>query len=63
MKSDRSRTGDPDVRLLELLVCPQCQGALEHDEKAAVLGCGKCRLRYPIKDGIPIMLPEEAQPY
>lgn len=48
-----------DQKLLDILVCPVSKGALEQvgDE----LICHKSKLAYPIKDGIPIMLPEEAR--
>ena len=49
-------------QLLEILVCPKCRGGLEHPEREAELVCRACRLRYPIRDGIPIMLVEEAKP-
>ncbi|MEP7346180.1 MAG: Trm112 family protein [Gemmatimonadaceae bacterium] len=49
-------------QLLALLVCPRCKGTLEHLEFDAVLVCHACRLRYPIKDDIPIMLIDEATP-
>ena len=49
-------------QLLEILVCPKCRGALEHREHDAVLRCGTCRLDYPVRDGIPIMLIDEAKP-
>ena len=52
----------PDERLLEILVCPQCKGELEHRTVEAELVCHTCRLRYPIRDGIPIMLIDEALP-
>lgn len=48
--------------LLEILVCPRCRGALEHREAESSLVCGACGLRYPIRDGIPIMLIDEATP-
>ncbi len=48
--------------LLDLLVCPRCKGALEHRAQESALICHECRLRYPIRDGIPIMLTDEAQP-
>ena len=44
--------------LLSLLVCPECHGALTEASDALV--CDGCRLRYPVRDGIPIMLAEEA---
>ena len=51
-----------DERLLEILVCPKCKGELEYRRDASELVCGVCRLRYPIRDGIPIMLIDEALP-
>lgn len=51
-----------DAQLLEILVCPQCKGDLEYREKEGELVCHKCRLRYEIRDGIPIMLIDEAKP-
>lgn len=49
-------------QLLEILVCPRCKGALEHREAESSLVCPACRLRYAIRDGIPIMLVDEATP-
>lgn len=48
--------------LLEILVCPQCKGALDASQDGAALDCRRCALRYPVRDGIPIMLLDEAQP-
>ena len=50
--------------LLQILVCPKCKGELEHRTAAAVesLVCHACRLVYPVEDGIPIMLIDEAKP-
>jgi len=50
-----------DARLLEILVCPLCKGPLEYRKEAAELVCKACRLAYPIRDGIPIMLEDEAR--
>lgn len=50
-----------DPRLLEILVCPVCKGALEHRKPQAELVCKPCRLAYPIKDDIPVMLEGEAR--
>ncbi len=50
-----------DKKLLEILACPKCKGELIYDKKKERLICKKCRLAYPIKDGIPIMLIEEAE--
>lgn len=49
-------------QLLSLLVCPKCRGELEYREHASALVCHACKLSYAIRDGIPIMLIEEAQP-
>ena len=51
-----------DERLLEILVCPRCKGELDYRKEAGELVCEACRLRYPIRDGIPIMLIDEALP-
>jgi len=48
--------------LLEILVCPKCKGDVYLVEAENVLICDKCRLAYEIRDGIPIMLIEEARP-
>ena len=50
-----------DARLLDILVCPLCKGPLEYDKKAQELICRPDRLAYPIRDGVPVMLPEEAR--
>jgi uncharacterized protein YbaR (Trm112 family) len=51
-----------DPRLLEILVCPQTKGSLVYDRAAQELLSKQARLAYPIRDGVPIMLPEEARP-
>lgn len=48
--------------LLDILVCPQCKGELRYREAEADLTCESCRLRYPVRDDIPIMLVDEASP-
>lgn len=50
-----------DVRLLEILVCPVCKGPLEGRAAAGELICKGCRLAYPVKDDIPVMLEDEAR--
>jgi hypothetical protein len=50
-----------DPRLLEILVCPVTKGPLHYDRQAGELVSTKAGLAYPIRDGIPIMLPEEAR--
>jgi uncharacterized protein YbaR (Trm112 family) len=52
---------DIDPKLLEILVCPVTKGPLEYDRGAAELVSKKAGLAYPIRDGIPIMLPDEAR--
>jgi uncharacterized protein YbaR (Trm112 family) len=50
-----------DPRLLEILVCPLTKGPLEYDRGADELVSRQAGLAYPIRDGIPIMLPDEAR--
>ncbi|WP_269715154.1 Trm112 family protein [Caulobacter sp. NIBR2454] len=50
-----------DPRLLEILVCPVSRGPLDYDRKAAELVSRQAKLAYPIRDGVPIMLAEEAR--
>ena len=47
--------------LLDILVCPKCNGKLDYDVKAEELVCLACSLAYPIKDDIPIMLINKAR--
>lgn len=58
-------SGRLDPELLEILVCPQCKGDLRvqtgPDGAEAALDCLACRLSYPVDDGIPVMLVEEAR--
>lgn len=51
-----------DPKLLEILVCPLTKGPLEYDRARGELISRKAGLAYPIRDGIPIMLPDEARP-
>jgi len=48
--------------LLEILACPKCKGEVELDEKRPALICRRCMLVYEIRDGIPVMLIDEATP-
>lgn len=50
-----------DPKLLEILVCPLTKTTLEYDQAAQELISRAANLAYPIRDGIPIMLPEEAR--
>ena len=53
--------GKVDPKLLEILVCPLTKGRLEYDAGKQELISRAAKLAYPIRDGIPIMLPEEAR--
>ena len=53
--------GSVDPKLREILVCPLTKGPLEYDAAAQELISRSAKLAYPIRDGIPIMLPEEAR--
>ena len=50
-----------DSKLLDILVCPICKGPLVYDKLKQELICKPDRLAYPIKDGIPVMLEDEAR--
>lgn len=50
-----------DARLLEILVCPVCKGPLDYRKTAAELVCKACRLAFPVRDDIPVMLEDEAR--
>jgi hypothetical protein len=56
-----AETSSVDPKLLEILVCPVTKGPLEYDATAQELISHQARLAYPIRDGIPIMLPDEAR--
>lgn len=49
-------------QLLAILVCPKCKGPLDRREHDSTLVCAACRLAYPVRDDIPIMLIDEASP-
>lgn len=49
-----------DPELLEILACPECKAGVELEQERLV--CTACGKRYPIRDGIPVMLVEEAEP-
>jgi uncharacterized protein YbaR (Trm112 family) len=46
--------------LLEILVCPQCKGKVRLRRESQVIVCEHCKLAYPVRDGIPVMLIDEA---
>ena len=61
--TERARAaGTIDPRLLEILVCPLTKTTLEYDAEHQELISRAAKLAYPIRDGIPIMLPDEARP-
>ncbi len=59
-----AETGGPEIdpRLLSLLVCPVTREALSYDRERGELISRKAGLAYPVRNGIPVMLPEEARP-
>jgi len=50
-----------DSKLLDILVCPVCKGPITYKKAELELVCYACRLAYPIRDDIPVMLEEEAR--
>ena len=50
-----------DKSLLDILACPSCKGNLDYDKSQQELSCPQCRLAYPIRDDIPVMLTDEAR--
>jgi len=50
-----------DPKLLQILVCPVCKGPLQYKKAEQELICKPCRLAYPVKDDIPVMLEDEAR--
>lgn len=62
MAEAKRPAGRIDPKLLEILVCPLTKTTLEYDAGRQELVSRAARLAYPIRDGIPIMLPDEARP-
>ncbi len=50
-----------DTKLLDVLACPACKGDVEYDAKQEIITCTECAKKYPVKDGIPVMIIEEAE--
>ncbi|HEX2584467.1 MAG TPA: Trm112 family protein [Steroidobacteraceae bacterium] len=50
-----------DSRLLDILACPVCKSPLKYDKRSEQLICKADRLAFPVRDGIPVMLEEEAK--
>ncbi len=59
--SEEQTQPEIDKKLLEILVCPQTKGALTYDREAGELISKKAGLAFPIRDGVPIMLVDEAR--
>ncbi|MEI7614119.1 MAG: Trm112 family protein [Betaproteobacteria bacterium] len=51
-----------DARLLDILVCPICKANLEYRKAESELVCKPCKLAFPVRDDIPVMLEDEARP-
>ena len=61
MAKEQGKTARLDPKLLEILVCPLTKATLEYDRARQELISRAAGLAYPIRDGIPIMLPDEAR--
>jgi uncharacterized protein YbaR (Trm112 family) len=61
-RSEQAKSAPVDPKLLELLVCPLTKGPLRYDRARQELISEQAGLAYPIRDGIPIMLVDEARP-
>jgi uncharacterized protein YbaR (Trm112 family) len=59
--TEPASSAEVDPRLLEALVCPVAHTPLEYDRAAGELISRAAKLAYPIRDGVPVMLPEEAR--
>lgn len=59
--NESASSGEVDPKLLEILVCPVTRGPLEYDRAAGELISRQAGLAFPIREGVPIMLPEEAR--
>ena len=62
MSASGRAAGKVDPKLLEILVCPVTKTTIEYDAEAQELISRAAKLAYPIRDGITIMLPDEARP-
>jgi uncharacterized protein YbaR (Trm112 family) len=51
-----------DPMLLEVVACPTCHGGLDLSVDRSALVCARCRVSYPIQDGVPVLLTDEARP-
>ncbi len=57
MSNAEDSAGGISDELLQVLACPVCRGALSYTKDRKALYCGKCRQVYPIKEGVPVLLP------
>jgi uncharacterized protein len=62
-KSDSVTPTNLDADLLQILACPKCKGALTYNALSQSLDCMGCKLHYLVKEGIPMLLIGEAQPF
>jgi uncharacterized protein YbaR (Trm112 family) len=51
-----------DENLLEILACPKCKHAIEVNDQETAVICSSCRLSFPVRNGIPVMLLDESRP-
>ncbi|WP_017931088.1 Trm112 family protein [Robiginitomaculum antarcticum] len=61
VKPDDDDPREIDPRLLEILICPKTRGPLSYDRARCELVSKRAKLAYPIRRGVPIMLPDEAR--
>lgn len=52
-----------DKKLLEILACPKCKGPVQTRSDESALVCQTCKLVYPVRDNIPVMLIDEAESF
>ena len=50
-----------DKKQIDMMACPECHGKLEYLKATKELACNACKLAFPVRDGIPVMLIEEAR--
>ncbi|MCU0665857.1 MAG: Trm112 family protein [Candidatus Omnitrophica bacterium] len=50
-----------DKELLDILACPACKGDVEYDQKDSKIICKSCGRKYPVREGVPVMLIDEAE--
>ncbi len=50
-----------DTKQIEMIACPECQSRLSYNKEDKELVCSNCQLAFPVRDGIPVMLVEEAR--